>query len=327
MESPGSPVEGEGEETGLGGTIDLDWKLLDSALTESVISFLASAFDSAPRPSYLDQIAVSSFSFGVTPPSVSVLDIKDIFKEFLDVEDEEDGLLDSPPLPPPPPPVFTPPTQPPPPASHEWHSAGSGIHSLRRPILNPQPSSSLFSPGLHGSYTPPTGNQPNRFSTPNPSASPSSSTAPSFGSPSTPPPSSSSSPSLQLHLRVNYTGNLTIGLSTSLLINYPSPRFMALPLKLLLTSLAFSGTFLVAFEGDRRRIHISILDPLAEDRAVNLGPGWRGGLTAGGRLLTGAVVESEVGQADKHVLKNVGKVEKFVLDVVRAALERELVFP
>lgn len=51
------------------------------------------------------------------------------------------------------------------------------------------------------------------------------------------------------------------------------------------------------------------------------------GERAGSRLLTNAVVESEVGQADKHVLKNVGKVEKFILDVVRGALESELVFP
>ncbi|KAI5478279.1 hypothetical protein MNV49_005234 [Pseudohyphozyma bogoriensis] len=106
---------------------------------------------------------------------------------------------------------------------------------------------------------------------------------------------------------------------------------MSLPLKLLATSLSFTGTFLVAFEGDRRRVHMSILDPKEEaydhhyrDREMTFEFA-RG--TAGERLLTSAVVESEVGHADKHVLKNVGKVEKFVLDVVRKSLESELVFP
>ena len=95
---------------------------------------------------------------------------------------------------------------------------------------------------------------------------------------------------------------------------------MSLPLKLQLTSLTFSGVFLVAFEGDRRRVHMSLLDPGATGERM-------AGERAGSRLLTNAVVESEVGQADKHVLKNVGKVEKFILDVVRGALESELVFP
>jgi len=40
-------------------------------------------------------------------------------------------------------------------------------------------------------------------------------------------------------------------------------------------------------------------------------------------------VESEIGQKDggRQVLKNVGKVEKFVLDKVREIFEDEFVFP
>lgn len=49
--------------------------------------------------------------------------------------------------------------------------------------------------------------------------------------------------------------------------------------------------------------------------------------TAGARLLQDAIVETEVGQADRHVLRNVGKVEKFVVDLVRSTLQSELVFP
>ncbi|GAA5821663.1 hypothetical protein JCM11251_000958 [Rhodosporidiobolus azoricus] len=136
-------------------------------------------------------------------------------------------------------------------------------------------------------------------------------------------PSSAPSPSLQAHLRLSYSGNLSLGISTSLLINYPSPGFMSLPLSLTLTSLAFEGTLVAAFEGGKRRIHLSLLDPGPVEGA---GAG-SGKETPGMRLLRSAVVESEVGEADKHVLRNVGKVEKFVLEVARKTIENELVFP
>jgi hypothetical protein len=237
----------------------------------------------------------------------------------------------------------------------------------RRPLNH----SSLFSPGLHHSFTPPLTSQlaspflfdasrfhsyderPSKYNqndidddySPRFPAASSPSSIPS-SHPRKPAPihsaSASSQPSMQLHLKVVYSGNLQLGLTTSLLINYPSSMFMSLPLKLSVTALAFSGTFIVAFEGEKRRIHISLLDPKDDEESAGPGgestatgflqspvPTWtkEGILSAGGRLLSNAVVDSEVGQTDKHVLKNVGKVEKFVLDVMRSTLESELVFP
>lgn len=49
--------------------------------------------------------------------------------------------------------------------------------------------------------------------------------------------------------------------------------------------------------------------------------------TVGERLLPHITLESSVGQADKHVLRNVGKVEKFIAEVLRKAVEDELVWP
>ncbi|BGP50886.1 Mitochondrial distribution and morphology protein 12 [Rhodotorula kratochvilovae] len=151
------------------------------------------------------------------------------------------------------------------------------------------------------------------------------------------PPSSAPSPSFQVHLRISYTGNLSLGLSTALRINYPSAGFMSLPLSLTLTGLALEGTLVVAFEGGRRRVHLSLLDPgdpvpgpgesPGKPRAAGGAAGTGGKTTPGARVLRAAHVESEVGQADKHVLRNVGKVEKFVLEVARKTLENELVFP
>ena len=45
------------------------------------------------------------------------------------------------------------------------------------------------------------------------------------------------------------------------------------------------------------------------------------------RLLPSIYIESEIGQADKHVLKNVTRVERFIQDVIRKTVEEELVFP
>jgi distribution and morphology protein 12 len=48
---------------------------------------------------------------------------------------------------------------------------------------------------------------------------------------------------------------------------------------------------------------------------------------AGARLLPVIHIESEIGQAEGHLLKNVSRVERFVQDVIRRTLEDELVFP
>ena len=50
-------------------------------------------------------------------------------------------------------------------------------------------------------------------------------------------------------------------------------------------------------------------------------------IPAGQRLLPSIDIESEIGQADKHVLKNVTRVERFIQDVIRKTVEEELVFP
>ena len=151
-------------------------------------------------------------------------------------------------------------------------------------------------------------------------------------------------PDLQLHLHLNWHSNLRLTLTTSLLINYPSLSFMSLPIKLSVTGLVFNGEVAVAYEGSRGRVHICILDELdpygpacRRERSQSSTPsdidddtgGRREGkpLPVGQRLLPSILIESEIGQADKHVLKNVTRVERFIQDVIRKTVEEELVFP
>jgi distribution and morphology protein 12 len=144
-------------------------------------------------------------------------------------------------------------------------------------------------------------------------------------------------------------------LTTSLLINYPSPMFMSLPIKLSVTGLIFTGEIAVAYEGERKRVHLCILDDLdpygpaagsnrrkrdsVDSMQSDLDPDTidspMGGayprsskpLPVGQRLLPSIYIESEIGQTDKHVLKNVTRVERFIQDVIRKTVEEELVFP
>ena len=128
--------------------------------------------------------------------------------------------------------------------------------------------------------------------------------------------------------------------------------FMSLPIKLSVTGLVFTGELAVAYEGQRRRVHLCILDDLdpygpAGDRAKRDSVGHTPPpeliddespsssvpsrpskpLPVGQRLLPSIFIESEIGQADKHVLKNVTRIERFIQDVIRKTLEEELVFP
>ncbi|KAG9318740.1 hypothetical protein JVU11DRAFT_839 [Chiua virens] len=182
-----------------------------------------------------------------------------------------------------------------------------------------------------------------RQASPTPSPDAPSSAAP--ATPPVPPPDQQEArPDLQLHLYLNWHSNLRLTLTTSLLINYPSPSFMSLPIKLSVTGLVFNGEVAVAYEGSRGRVHICILDDMdpygpacRRERSQSSTPpemeddtgGKREGkpLPVGQRLLPSILIESEIGQADKHVLKNVTRVERFIQDVIRKTVEEELVFP
>jgi mitochondrial distribution and morphology protein 12 len=149
-------------------------------------------------------------------------------------------------------------------------------------------------------------------------------------------------PNLQLHLLVSWHSDLRLTLATSLSINYPSPLFMSLPIKLSVTGLVFDGELAVAYEGGQR-VHLCVLDGLDPyGPSARRASGSQGSspsdlegddahaakpLPVGQRLLPEIFIESELGQADKHVLKNVTRVEKFIQDVIRKTIEEEFVFP
>ncbi|KAF8473460.1 hypothetical protein BDZ91DRAFT_775075 [Kalaharituber pfeilii] len=121
---------------------------------------------------------------------------------------------------------------------------------------------------------------------------------------------------IQIIARVRYTGDIRIELTTQLLLDYPARSFVSLPVRLVVTGLTFDGLACVAWMG--RKLHFCFLE---EESAVN-------GARCGS-MLKEIKVESEIGEKGKgkQVLKNVGKVERFVLEQVRRIFEDEFVFP
>ncbi|KDR73694.1 hypothetical protein GALMADRAFT_72361 [Galerina marginata CBS 339.88] len=247
-------------------SIDLEWIKLDSSFASYLVDVLNRQLGNAERPSFIGPVEVTSLEFGSVAPDVELVDLRDIYRDFLEDDDDEsdrgpvkvtEGAEDE--------------------EGFEWVS--------RRAVGREE---SLADPSLPTSED----------------------------QPSPPEPPQNPHPNLQLHLHIDWHSNLRITLTTSLLINYPSPMFMSLPIKLSVTGLVFNGEVAIAYEGERKRVHLCILDDLDP-----YGP------AVGQRLLPSIYIESEIGQADKHVLKNVTRVERFIQDVIRKTIEEELVFP
>ncbi|KAI5900617.1 uncharacterized protein SCHCODRAFT_02563510 [Schizophyllum commune H4-8] len=268
-------------------SIDLDWEKLNRGLAQHLVDVLNRQLASTETPSFIGPVQVCSLDFGSAAPDVELVDLRDIYRDFL--EDDEDTPDDKD--------VKVTETDPiDDEDGYEWVS--------RQPPI--RRSSSTESLDTRPDTSPPE------------------------------PPQPAAQPNLQLHLYVTWNSDLRITLTTSLLINYPSPSFMSLPIKLSVTGLVFNGEVAVAYEGERRRIHLCILDDLDPygpatakrrdptppellmDESEPITPS---------RLLPSIVIESEIGQADKHVLRNVTRVEKFIQDMIRKTVEEELVFP
>ncbi|PHH82549.1 hypothetical protein CDD82_5652 [Ophiocordyceps australis] len=150
---------------------------------------------------------------------------------------------------------------------------------------------------------------------------------------------------VQAVFRIRYAGDVRLNLTAEILLDYPMPSFVGIPLKLNITGLSFDGVGVLAHI--RRRLHFCFLGP--EDAAAAVGaeagephhdgsapvnrqqPDGAAAMSHGrfAGLLQEIRVESEIGQRDggKQSLKNVGKVERFVLEQVRRIFDEEFVYP
>ena len=155
-------------------------------------------------------------------------------------------------------------------------------------------------------------------------------------------PSSPCAPSpldTQITMHITYTGSVSLSITASLLLDYPMSSFASIPLKLSITGFSFDGVALLAYL--RKKAHFCFLG--AEDAHILVGAEGKSqrdgtsdivGSTKNGKDRLGGLireikVESEIGKREggKQSLKNVGKVEKFVVEQVRRIFEEEFVWP
>lgn len=139
---------------------------------------------------------------------------------------------------------------------------------------------------------------------------------------------------VQIVLHISYSGSVRLSITAEILLDYPMPSFVGIPLKLNITGLSFDGVALLAYL--RKRAHFCFLGPEdartlvgSETGVQNTNDEKKEGNEGLGGLLKEIQVESEIGRQEggKQVLKNVGKVEKFVLEQVRRIFEEEFVWP
>lgn len=100
--------------------------------------------------------------------------------------------------------------------------------------------------------------------------------------------------------------SMLIEFEADAVLNTPTPAFLALPLKFTLTRLKLDGKLTVALPASLDRVFLAFPVPLNEfDFQIAV----------------------DVGDAEKHVLRNVAKIERFLLEQVRIFINDRMILP
>ncbi|KAI1304672.1 Mitochondrial distribution and morphology protein 12 [Mortierella claussenii] len=134
---------------------------------------------------------------------------------------------------------------------------------------------------------------------------------PASSSPSMPAkPSKRNENDIQLLMSVQYQGQMGFTVETELLLNYPTFAFLALPVKLVITGFSFNAKVLMGYLCNH--VNVCFLEPEDPNESI----------------LTNVRVESQVGDEQKQAaLKNVGKIERFVVEQLRKFITEDFVYP
>ncbi|SCU79462.1 LANO_0A06326g1_1 [Lachancea nothofagi CBS 11611] len=141
---------------------------------------------------------------------------------------------------------------------------------------------------------------------------------------------------LQLLVEIDYKGDMQIDVSAELALNYPSPSFMTLPVKLSISDLGMHVLCLVAYLSQQLFISFlcDIADPIldARESIIDSGSSTFLGKKSLERisLIRSIKIDSEIGEQDHiegSVLRSVGKLEQFLLEVFRTIVKTEAAWP
>lgn len=111
---------------------------------------------------------------------------------------------------------------------------------------------------------------------------------------------------IETTMQLEFNDYLRIEFEADAVLNVPVPGFLALPLKFSLSRLNVSGQLILAITPHLDRIFLSLPVPPTEfDFQLSV----------------------DVGDADKHVLRNVAKIERFLLEEIKIFLNDRMVMP
>lgn len=143
---------------------------------------------------------------------------------------------------------------------------------------------------------------------------------------------------VQIIAEVKYKGNLHIEVTVDLFLNYPSQHFVTLPIKLHITGFEIHSLICIAYLQDA--VYFSFLCDVSDDSQADYFNGAH--MESGGNfveyvsgtnnkeridIIKKVKIESEIGEVETNVLRNVGKVEKFLVEKIRSIIREETAWP
>ncbi|CUM64192.1 uncharacterized protein PRCAT00001786001 [Priceomyces carsonii] len=151
---------------------------------------------------------------------------------------------------------------------------------------------------------------------------------------------------IQCIVDVDYLGDLCMEVTVNLLVNFPSPQFISLPIKLHVSDLAIHSVAAIAYL--KNCIFFSLLCDIDDNVAdyfssfhaesnnngstLNTGGNFVDYITAPNTreridIIKKVKIESEIGEVENNILRNVGKVERFLIEKLRTLLREEIAWP
>ncbi|KAI8898331.1 hypothetical protein BC833DRAFT_590191 [Globomyces pollinis-pini] len=305
-------------------SFDINWELLKDGIEANQLQkYLNSRFESIKRPNFLGPVEVIHFDFGDIPPEITILNITDPLDDFYyldsdDLKESSDSETDLP--------------------ASDTESYQRDSNNFKEPNYNDsyseynsQSDQMPYSNNFNNQSASNTkkrdnfnlSNQPDYVSIPPsyPSSYPPSYHG-SIGTPKSQPDTSDlfnsdtyetierTESDAQLDLSIVYNGNMRMSISTSLIVNQPTPGFMVLPLTLTLTKSSLKATAVIAYLSKVNMINFCLKTP-----------------SPGDPILKDLNIDTAIGDGNRSVLKNVGKIESFIVHTLSAFLNDYVVFP
>ncbi|KAF5208522.1 putative mitochondrial distribution and morphology protein [Clavispora lusitaniae] len=333
-------------------SFDINWDKLvsDDSISNSIKDFLNDQFNEISLPSFVDTLSVTGFSLGSIPPNITIRHIGNPFDEFykrnVPEEEAKKGQL---------------------PVSPELSGSDSDSSEEEPAINNLDSANQQdFTPLLPEVDSLRRQNQEskhfNNFNMNNVGLGHMDLDTPTnFFNPHAYRLHSNSvgrnesvkknDNDIQFILEIDYKGDVALEIVVNLLVNYPSAHFITLPIKLKITDLVIHSLAAVAYL--ENSVFISFLCDLndadsdyftsasmhrrsdAHSRGSHIPPSSGGNITdyvpSNNKeridVIRSVKIDTEIGEMENNVLRNVGKVEKFLVEQLRNIIRDETAWP